>query len=133
MKRYAADFDPSTLVVERCIHSNAVERIKVLEAAMQKFVDRVEAGEVRSTKTYAEFRGLLAQRCTDINMKNVIAFLEKAEELESMHPFIYVEIARTRTTGYMAWIKEKPSSSDHIACGQGETADEACGMALEDS
>ena len=31
-----------------------------MRASMEKFVKRVEAGEIRSKKTYAEFRALLA-------------------------------------------------------------------------
>jgi uncharacterized coiled-coil protein SlyX len=33
--------------------------IEVLKAAMQEFVDRVDKGEVRSTKTYNKFKALL--------------------------------------------------------------------------
>jgi hypothetical protein len=34
-------------------------RIKELENAMRTFVERVDAGEVRSKKTYAQFKELL--------------------------------------------------------------------------
>lgn len=34
-------------------------RIKELESAMRTFVERVDAGEVRSKKTYAQFKALL--------------------------------------------------------------------------
>lgn len=63
-------------------------------------------------------------------LENVIKFLEKAEELEMIHPFLYVEIARTRVTDYMAWLRVKPSG-ELIVTGQGLTADEACKDALE--
>ncbi|MHC3995685.1 hypothetical protein ACXWTF_12745 [Thiomicrolovo sp. ZZH C-3] len=36
-------------------------RINEPEAAMQQFVDRVDKGEIRSKKTYAQFKELLAQ------------------------------------------------------------------------
>jgi hypothetical protein len=63
-------------------------------------------------------------------MEHVIKFLKKAEELEMVHPFLYVEIARTRTTDYMAWLRMKPDGA-LIVSAQGLTADEACKEALE--
>jgi hypothetical protein len=36
-------------------------RIHELEASMQEFVDRCDAGEVRSVKTYTKFKALLAK------------------------------------------------------------------------
>ncbi len=62
-------------------------------------------------------------------MKNVIKFLEKAEEMENDYPFLYVEIARTRVTDYMAWLRVKPDG-DLIVNGQGLTADDACKDAI---
>lgn len=63
-------------------------------------------------------------------MENVIKFLEKAEELEMVHPFLYVEIARTRVTDYMAWLRVK-TNGELIVTGQGLSADDACKDALE--
>ena len=33
--------------------------VEVMEKAMRKFIDRVDKGEVRSKKTYAEFKKIL--------------------------------------------------------------------------
>ena len=63
-------------------------------------------------------------------MRNVVKFLEKAEELEMEYPFLYVEIARTRVTDYMAWLRVKPDG-DLIVNGQGLTAEDACKDALK--
>jgi hypothetical protein len=48
-KRYAGDFDPSTLVVELCKYSNAYERIKVLEDQLRL------AGEQGSLKSSGDW------------------------------------------------------------------------------
>lgn len=37
------------------------EQVRTMKEAMQHFVDRVDAGEVRSKKTYAEFKAILAE------------------------------------------------------------------------
>ncbi len=42
--------------------SHLEERIKMLEEAMQHFVDRVEKGEVRSVRTYEKFKQLLTKK-----------------------------------------------------------------------
>lgn len=63
---------------------------------------------------------------------SVIQFLEKADELIDIHPFLYVEIGRTRTTDWMAWLRTKPKEGEGklLASGQGLTPDEACEAAL---
>lgn len=61
----------------------------------------------------------------------VSEFLQMANELENKYPFLYVEIARTRTTDWMAWLREKPGKEHRlIACGQGLKPSEACRDAL---
>lgn len=62
---------------------------------------------------------------------NVLRFIEIAEDLEQEHPWLYVEIARTRTTDWMAWLRKKPNG-DLLTTGQGSTADEACNHALSE-
>jgi len=61
---------------------------------------------------------------------DVKRFLEYAEEQENIFPFLYVEICRTRTTDFMAWLREKPNGK-LIVCGQGATANDACKDAME--
>lgn len=51
------------------------------------------------------------------------------------NPYAYFELAYTRKTGWMAWICDKPQSTDSdrkvLASGQGDTPEEACDAALE--
>lgn len=50
------------LPLERlAIYDRFSEQISTMRAAMQRFVDRVDAGEVRSKKTYADFKAILAE------------------------------------------------------------------------
>lgn len=48
--------------LEGCSSANAalIAQAPNMYSAMQEFVDRVEAGEVRSKKTYAKFKSILA-------------------------------------------------------------------------
>ncbi|QFT55615.1 hypothetical protein [Microbulbifer sp. THAF38] len=62
---------------------------------------------------------------------SVAEFINKAVELENHYPFLYVEIARSRITDWMAWLKDKPGSKLLLACGSGSTAEEACRDALD--
>ena len=66
----------------------------------------------------------------------VIEFLELGEDLENKYPFLYVEIARTRATGWMAWLcthnKETHPDREVIVSAQGSTAKEACKKALQE-
>ena len=57
-------------------------------------------------------------------------FLDLARDLEGQYPFLYVEIARTRTTDWMAWLRVRPDG-DLLAFGQCSTPNEACKQALE--
>ncbi|SAK88031.1 hypothetical protein AWB76_06269 [Caballeronia temeraria] len=56
-----------------------------------------------------------------------------AEELEQ-NDYAYFELAYTRRTGWMAWICSNSRDDDPnrkvIACGQGDTPDEACDAAI---
>lgn len=56
-----------------------------------------------------------------------------AEELEQ-NDYAYFELAYTRRTGWMAWICSNHRDDDPnrkvIACGQGDTPDEACDAAI---
>ena len=63
---------------------------------------------------------------------NVEKFVEKTEDLIESYPFLYVELARTRVTGWCAIIRIKPSHPERLAFGQAETAEEACEQALKE-
>ena len=52
--------------------------VVLLKSAMQKFCDRVEAGEVRSTKTYLLFKSLLL--ATPIEAKGILDKVKSALE-----------------------------------------------------
>jgi hypothetical protein len=63
---------------------------------------------------------------------NISEFFKLAEQLKNSYPFLYVEVAHTRTTDYMAWLRTKPKEGLLLAQGQGTTADDACREALKD-
>ena len=69
-------------------------------------------------------------------MDNVKKFLDTAEEMINEYPFLYVEVARTRTTEWMAWLctHNKDTHTDRmvLASAHGFTADEACKNALDE-
>lgn len=48
-------------IVKNRNHDLYMENVR-LRAAMQLFVDRCDRGEIRSTRTYAQFKELLAQK-----------------------------------------------------------------------
>lgn len=64
-----------------------------------------------------------------IDENAVLKFLKIADDLIDEYPFLYVELARTRTTDWMAWLRKKPDG-ELIANGEGLSADEACADAL---
>lgn len=72
------------------------------------------------------------QRAGDA-IRDLIA--KHAELLESSD-YVYFELARTRQTGWMAWLCSHPAETHPdrkvLARGQGETPDEACREALAD-
>lgn len=65
----------------------------------------------------------------------IAQLLEVFEDIQNKNPYAYFELARTRQTGWMAWITSKPREEDPmrivIAKGQGDTPGEACERALE--
>jgi len=61
-KRYAGDFDPATPVIEICRYSNAVERIKELEAFIRRYRYSMKGGE---TMQNAITRLLDTNTCTN--------------------------------------------------------------------
>lgn len=60
-----------------------------------------------------------------IGESSVSRFLKVAEDLIDEHPYLYVELARTRATDWMTWLRKNPHS-DLIASGGGLTAEDAC-------
>lgn len=60
----------------------------------------------------------------------------KHAELREQNDYAYFELARTRQTGWMAWLCSHPVETHPdrkvLARGQGETPDEACREALDD-
>lgn len=48
------------------------------------------------------------------------------EEYQSRYPFAYFELARTRITDWMCWIKENPKDSKPVVCEQGLSMEEVC-------
>jgi hypothetical protein len=61
---------------------------------------------------------------------SLLEFLRIAEQLIELYPFLYVEIARTRTTGWMVWLRVSPDGK-LLANGQGEELDHACKDAIK--
>ena len=61
-------------------------------------------------------------------------FFQAASELIGTHPYLYVELSRTRTTDWMAWLRTTSKESEGVllASGQGMTPDDACRWALAD-
>jgi len=68
-------------------------------------------------------------------MTNTEKLIELHGQLEETNPYCYCEIAYTRQTMWMAWLcsnsREEDPRRKILAKGQGETAEEACGLALE--
>jgi len=85
----------------------------------QKYIERVESK--------IEF---------DSETQPVMEFIDLAEHLENTYPFLYVEIARTRSTEWMAWLcthnRETNPNREVIVSAQGLTSSEACKKALQE-
>ncbi|WHI46554.1 hypothetical protein [Microbulbifer sp. VAAF005] len=79
---------------------------------------------------FSQFQGVIDSTQSNPG-NNVAEFINKAVELENHYPFLYVEIARTIRTDWMAWLKEDTRCKDSLAQGQGLTAEEACEDALK--
>jgi hypothetical protein len=64
------------------------------------------------------------------------ALIAKHAELLEGSDYAYFELARTRATGWLAWLCSHPAETHPdrkvLACGQGNTPDEACRLALAD-
>jgi hypothetical protein len=61
---------------------------------------------------------------------SLLQFVGIAHDLIELYPFLYVEIARTRTTGWMVWLRVSPDGK-LLANGQGEELDHACKDAIK--
>lgn len=70
-------------------------------------------------------------------MNKLQQLIDKHAELLEQNPYCYFELAYTRRTGWMAWVCSKPQQDDEfrkvLACGQGETPEEAAKNAIEKS
>lgn len=64
----------------------------------------------------------------------ITALINAHAELLESNPYCYFELAYTRQTEWMAWLCSKPAEDDPdrkiLACGQGNTPNEACMQAL---
>lgn len=79
----------------------------------------------------------LASRCSPIKGNDPVnKFLDLAQKMESEYPFLYVEIAHTRTTNWMVWLcthnKDTNPNRKVLVSTQGATAEEACRNALNE-
>lgn len=67
-------------------------------------------------------------------MSSADEFLEAAEALISQYPHLYVEVARTRPTDWMAWVctHNRDTNPDRVVLieAQGSTYQEACKAGL---
>ena len=70
------------------------------------------------------------------NKTNLERLLELHASLMDSNSYCYFELARCKTTDWMAWIcsdqRELNPNREVLACGQGITADEAAKAALDD-
>lgn len=95
-KRYAEDFDPSTLVVERCIYSNAVEELKETRRERDALKDKCAELEGAAVDLYLVEETLDAT--VDINSQLTTerdALKAKCAELEEI--MMQVASADTKT------------------------------------
>ena len=69
-------------------------------------------------------------------MSNLTEFLELYASKRESNEYLYMEIACTRQTNYMAWLCSHPKETHPdrvvLACGQGFDVEEACKNALVD-
>ncbi|KEP91397.1 hypothetical protein DA11_06935 [Aeromonas caviae] len=112
-------------------------RIRALRSLVQRMASNlVQAGEVAEADSMNPIKAWLADADSALqefttNLPSA-EFLCVAEQLIGTHPYLYVELARTRTTDWMAWLRTKPNENEGVllATGQGLTPDEACRYAL---
>ncbi|HEB4993607.1 TPA: hypothetical protein R0E73_003120 [Aeromonas hydrophila subsp. hydrophila] len=112
-------------------------RIRALRSLVQRMAANLtQAGEVAEADSMNPIKAWLAD--ADKALQEFTAnlpsaeFLCVAEQMIGTHPFLYVELSRTRTTDWMAWLRTKSKESEGVllASGQGQTPDEACRYAL---
>ncbi len=112
-------------------------RIRNLRELVQRMASNLtQAGEVAEADSMNPIKAWLADADSALqefttNLPSA-EFLCVAEQLIDIHPFLYVELSRTRTTGWMAWLRTKSKENEGVllASGQGITPDEACRYAL---
>ncbi|MGY3911034.1 hypothetical protein ACW5XW_08255 [Aeromonas piscicola] len=112
-------------------------RIRALRSLVQRMATNLtQAGEVAEADSMNPIKAWLADADNALqefttNLPSA-EFLCVAEQLIDIHPFLYVELSRTRTTDWMAWLRTKSKESEGVllASGQGTTPDEACRFAL---
>lgn len=112
-------------------------RIRALRSLVQRMAANLtQAGEVAEADSMNPIKAWLAD--ADKALQEFTAnlpsaeFLCVAEQMIGTHPFLYVELSRTRTTDWMAWLRTKSKESEGVllASGHGLTPDEACRYAL---
>lgn len=112
-------------------------RIRALRSLVQRMATNLtQAGEVAEADSMNPIKAWLADADSALqefttNLPSA-EFLCVAEQLIDIHPYLYVELSRTRTTDWMAWLRTKSKENDGVllASGQGLTPDEACRHAL---
>lgn len=112
-------------------------RIRALRSLVQRMkVNLAQAGEVAEADSMNPIKAWLADADSALqefttNLPSA-EFLCVAEQLIDIHPYLYVELSRTRTTDWMVWLRTKSKENDGVllASGQGATPDEACRYAL---
>ncbi|WP_425855876.1 hypothetical protein [Aeromonas veronii] len=112
-------------------------RIRALRSLVQRMATNLtQAGEVADAESMNPIKAWLADADNALQEFTVnlpsAEFLCVAEQLIGTHPFLYVELSRTRTTDWMVWLRTKSKENDGVllASGQGATPDEACRYAL---
>ncbi|WP_017411483.1 hypothetical protein [Aeromonas salmonicida] len=112
-------------------------RIRHLRELVQRMTTNLsQAGEVAEADSMNPIKAWLADAESALqefstNLPSA-EFLCVAEQLIGTHPFLYVELSRTRTTGWMAWLRTSAKETEGVllASGQGLTPDDACRYAL---
>ena len=66
---------------EACVNAALIAQAPAMYAAMQEFCDRVDRGEVRSRRTYEQFKSILAAA----RGGNSVAFREKTETVTAVY------------------------------------------------
>lgn len=74
--RHIANMDPPTTIA-------LIDRLERLEKAAQNFIDKVDRGEARSVRSYAEFKAALGQDCEPSVEDRIRMKDERIAELEA--------------------------------------------------